>query len=335
MHAEPDQPQEAWGVLNPGGVRAPDGTMHLFPRVIGEGNYSRIAHVRVRFENDRPVGVERLGIALEPHEAYEFTQGGGGVEDARVVYVPLLKHFVMTYTAVVPEKAQIAVAVSEDLQTWKRLGVLSYAHRTLSWGDVMTGNKDGVFFSAPVLDPRGVHSFAIMHRPTAHFHIQVGDREIVRPIRGALKHESLWISYVPVDTVVADIAQLTYVGQHEHVMSPASPWEAVKIGAGAPPVHLPTGWLLPYHGVSGENANRRYAMGVALLDLERPSRVLYRSPEPILVPETAYERNGLVSNVIFPTATDLRTDDSIDVYYGAADHVIAAARVGLPRELTS
>jgi predicted GH43/DUF377 family glycosyl hydrolase len=74
-------------------------------------------------------------------------------------------------------------------------------------------------------------------------------------------------------------------------------------------------------------------MAFALLDLERATKVLYRSPSPVLEPEAEYERGGLVSNVIFPTAADLRTDHSIDMYYGAADHVVAAARIGLPREM--
>jgi predicted GH43/DUF377 family glycosyl hydrolase len=145
-----------------------------------------------------------------------------------------------------------------------------------------------------------------------------------------LKHEGIWISYVPVDAVLADLSRLTEVGHHEHVMSGIAPWEAVKVGAGAPPIRLPGGWLLAYHGVSGDNEHRRYSMGVAVLDLERPSRVLYRSAEPILEPEKDYERGGLVSNVIFPSAADLRPDHSVDIYYGAADRVVAAARIELP-----
>ncbi len=58
MSPQADRPHEAWGVLNPGGVRAPDGTLHLFPRLIAEGNYSRIGHARVRFEGERS---SRLG----------------------------------------------------------------------------------------------------------------------------------------------------------------------------------------------------------------------------------------------------------------------------------
>jgi predicted GH43/DUF377 family glycosyl hydrolase len=100
--------------------------MHLFPRVIAEGNYSRIGHARVRYEGDIPVAVERLGIALEPHESYEVGPGGGGVEDPRVVYVPLLKRYIMTYTAFVPYEPRVAIAVSDDLYAWRRLGLLQY-----------------------------------------------------------------------------------------------------------------------------------------------------------------------------------------------------------------
>ncbi len=70
MSPQAGNPHEAWGVLNPGGVRSADDTVHLFPRLIAEGNYSRIGHATVRFEGARPVGVERLGVALEPHESY-------------------------------------------------------------------------------------------------------------------------------------------------------------------------------------------------------------------------------------------------------------------------
>ncbi len=60
-----------------------------------------------------------------------------------------------------------------------------------------------------------------------------------------------------------------------------------------------------------------------------------RTPLPILKPKTGYERSGLTSNVVFPSAIDQRTNDVLDVYYGAADRLIAAARVTLPSELVS
>lgn len=85
MEPEPGNPHEADGVLNPAAARGPDGKLYLFPRLVAKGNYSRIGMARVRFNADGdPVGVERLGIALEPEADYERRpDGGGGREDGR------------------------------------------------------------------------------------------------------------------------------------------------------------------------------------------------------------------------------------------------------------
>ncbi len=133
--------------------------------------------------------------------------------------------------------------------------------------------------------------------------------------------------------MLADVANLTSVGEHERVLASQAPWEAIKVGSGAPPVRITSGWLLTYHGVSKVGSQLQYSMGVAILDAERPSRILYRTPLPILEPETDYERSGLTSNVVFPSAAELRPGGELDVYYGAADRVIAAARVVLPPSL--
>jgi predicted GH43/DUF377 family glycosyl hydrolase len=63
---------------------------------------------------------------------------------------------------------------------------------------------------------------------------------------------------------------------------------------------------------------------VALLDLEEPSRVIARSPYPILEPEEEYERVGDVPNVVFPGGAIVR-DETLYVYYGGADRVMAVA----------
>jgi hypothetical protein len=67
MEGDPRNAHEAGGVLNPGGARGPDGQLYLFPRLVAQGNFSRIGIARVRFNEDGdPIGVERLGIALNP-----------------------------------------------------------------------------------------------------------------------------------------------------------------------------------------------------------------------------------------------------------------------------
>ena len=120
------------------------------------------------------------------------------------------------------------------------------------------------------------------------------------------------------------------------LMAPAWSWENLKVGAGAPPVRLPYGWLLLYHGVAGERGKNaqsvKYCAGVAVLDTNDPTHVIYRSAEPLLEPSEDYELKGTVNRVVFPTAVDRLADDRLHVYYGAADSVIAAFELSVPPE---
>ena len=88
MEPDPGNPQEAEGVLNPAAIRGRDGQLYLFPRLVAPGNYSRVGIARVRFNQaGDPVGVERIGIALEPEAEYERHSNGGGCEDPRITFV--------------------------------------------------------------------------------------------------------------------------------------------------------------------------------------------------------------------------------------------------------
>jgi predicted GH43/DUF377 family glycosyl hydrolase len=102
---------------------------------------------------------------------------------------------------------------------------------------------------------------------------------------------------------------------------------------------VPQGWLTFYHGVSGTVSldpsvpkTVRYSAGAMVLDAERPTRILYRSPQPVLEPEEHHEQEGIVPNVVFPTAVDRRDDRRVDVYYGMADSRIGVARTAIPPE---
>jgi predicted GH43/DUF377 family glycosyl hydrolase len=324
MSPQRGAPHEAWGVFNPAGVRSADGTMHLFPRLVDKDNVSRIGHARVLYHGDCPSGAERLGLVLGAQASDDGSSSDSVLEDPRVVYVPLLRRYIMTYTAFVPSGPRVAVAMSKDLRIWKQLGFLKYEVVADEPDINLCSNKDAAFFSDVILDPLGKPSFGVLHRPT----LQLGDDHCGMNVR-----EHIWISYIPVDAVLSDIGQLTSVGRHERVMAPEQPWESEKIGPGPPPVRLPYGWVLPYHAVATQNARRRYCMGLAILDPERPSHVLYRTPSPILEPLAEYELGKGHSDIIFPSATDLRSDGQLDIFYGAADRVIAAARVRLPDRL--
>ena len=120
---------------------------------------------------------------------------------------------------------------------------------------------------------------------------------------------------------------MTYWGKHRHVMSRGDKWwESVKIGAGAAPIETSEGWLLLYHGVSSTCNGLIYSIGGAILDIDEPSRVLYRCENFLLTPEEEYEERGFVPGVCFPCATLQDTDTGrIAIYYGAADTVVGLA----------
>jgi predicted GH43/DUF377 family glycosyl hydrolase len=131
----------------------------------------------------------------------------------------------------------------------------------------------------------------------------------------------------PPDIWVASSDDLINWGSHQIVLRANldSDWESEKIGIAGPPIKTDNGWLQIYHGVSKAN---RYSLGIALLDLENPIRVISRQNEPILEPELEWEIDGHVPNVVF-SCGQVEIGEDLIVYYGAADTVIGAASIKL------
>ncbi|KFF14064.1 glycosidase [Chryseobacterium soli] len=160
-------------------------------------------------------------------------------------------------------------------------------------------NRNGVLF------PEKINGkYAMLSRPSDNGHTPFGD---------------IYISYSP---------DMKYWGEHRCVMKVApfedSAWQCTKIGAGPVPIKTEEGWLLFYHGVINTCRGFRYSMGASLLDLEDPSKVLYRTKPYLLAPAELYELTGDIPNVVFPCAA-LSEGDKVTVYYGAADTVVAIA----------
>ncbi len=344
MEPQPGNSLEAEGVLNPAAVRGPDGQLYLFPRLVARGNYSRIGIARVVFDAaGDPIGAERLGIALEPEADYERRpDGGGGCEDPRITFVEPLRCYVMTYTALSPNGPRIALAISEDLFHWRRLGLATFRpYRGIDFEGV--DNKDASVFPVAIPDPSGQLSMAILQRP-----LFPGTRPEETACHAAcrivdLQRESIWISYCSTAMADCEPFHLRHFGSHQRLATPVAAWERLKIGGGTPPILTRHGWLTVYHGVSALSAPSGlagalcYSAGVLVLSEQFPQTVLYRSPEPVLTPESPQEREGSVANVVFPTGIDRRDDlgasDRFDVYYGMADNRIGAARLDVPARL--
>jgi beta-1,2-mannobiose phosphorylase / 1,2-beta-oligomannan phosphorylase len=336
MTPDPGDHREAWGVLNPACARGRDGELYLFPRLVAEGNLSRIGRARVHYEGGVPVGIERLGVVLEPDEAWERNTHTAGVEDPRITFLPLLDSYVMTYSAYGPLGPRIGLAVSRDAISWERLGPTRFDYDPALRTDMnLYSNKDAVLFPEPVVDPNGNRAYALLHRPTWDLSWITGGGAVPLPHGVNEARPGIWVSYADADAVERDLSELVNWHGHRQVALPEQPWEALKIGAGTPPVRTSDGWLMIYHGVDGHLVPGRdlqptvfYSAGVMMLDPDDVSRVAARSHAPVLQPDEAGEREGIVPNVVFPTAIATREDDDdYDVFYGMADSRIGAARL--------
>jgi beta-1,4-mannooligosaccharide/beta-1,4-mannosyl-N-acetylglucosamine phosphorylase len=159
-------------------------------------------------------------------------------------------------------------------------------------------NRNGVLF------PRKIKGkYAILSRPSDNGHTPFGD---------------IFYSESP---------DMCHWGRHRHVMATITGrWQSTKIGAGPIPIETTEGWLLIYHGVLTSCNGFVYSMGAAILDLDEPWQVLYRTAPYILSPQMPYECVGDVPNVAFPTAAlvDAPTG-KIAIYYGGADTVVCLA----------
>ena len=138
---------------------------------------------------------------------------------------------------------------------------------------------------------------------------------------------NIWISYS---------SDLIHWGQSEIVMTTRPDhWDCVRIGASAPPIETEHGWLEIYHGVKETAAGPIYRLGVVMLDLDDPAKVIGRAAIPILTPREYYERVGDIGNVVFSCGAILdKSSGEVRIYYGAADTCICIGTAKLEALIT-
>lgn len=138
-----------------------------------------------------------------------------------------------------------------------------------------------------------------------------------RPVPKSFGSPEMWIAESP---------DLIHWGNHRFLMGLSEQgWDSARMGGGAVPIRTERGWLALYHGADSKH---RYCMGAVLLDLKDPAKVIARSRVPVLEPEAAYEVNGFFSEVVFSCGAIL-LDQTIRMYYGAADEVMAVVDIPL------
>jgi predicted GH43/DUF377 family glycosyl hydrolase len=335
MTPEPGNELEAEGVLNPATGHTPDRKVHLLPRLVAAGNVSRVGLAGISLSDGVPVGVQREGVVLAPDEGWERGKHNAGVEDPRVTFLAALGLHVMAYVAYGPLGPKPALAVSSNLRDWRRLGPLHFEYQPSLDTDLnLFPNKDTVFFPRPVPGPDGEPSYAMLHRPMWDLGWFREGEGVHLPAGVTDQRPGIWVSFTPVAEVERDVRNLVHLRHHRLVALPEYPFEALKIGAGPPPLWTPQGWLVIHHGVTGRQPKGfdpatqevTYSAGALLLDAEVVTKVIDRTSQPLLTPEIEEERTGTVANVVFPTAIE-EIDCVRYVFYGMADAKIGVARL--------
>jgi predicted GH43/DUF377 family glycosyl hydrolase len=278
-------PYRAHAAFNPGATRQGD-EVALLVRVEGFRGQSHFAVARSvdgehdwRFDSTPALEGD---VALHPEDAW-------GIDDPRVVYLPELGRYAVTFTSYSEHGPLVSLALTEDLVTFERLGPVC-----------PPDDKDAALFPR-----RFGGDWLMLHRPYGG-----GPANIMLSRSRDLRHWS-----------------------EPELVLPAREggwWDAGKVGLGPPPLETSAGWLLLYHGVRLTASGALYRSGLALLDLDDPTRVIARTDDWHLGPEADYERTGDVPNVVFPSGWVLDpSGERVLVYYGAADTVIGLATASL------
>jgi predicted GH43/DUF377 family glycosyl hydrolase len=254
-----------------------------------------ISHLTVARSAD---GVRGWTVApeplLAPLEGIEEEQWG--FEDARAVWVEELNTHVITCTAYGPDGPAVYLATSEDFHAVERIGIVRRPEDK----------------NAALLPERIGGEWVLFHRPTSGF---------------ASSRAGISLSRSP---------DLQNWSTPEVVMQPREGawWDSLRIGIGPPLLKTDDGWLLVYHGVKETVAGAIYRVGLALLDLDEPTRVLRRTASWVFSPHEPYEREGDVPNALFPCGLihDAASDE-LRLYYGASDTSICLATASLDEVL--
>lgn len=303
------QPWRAATTFNPACLIDDDGRFYLFERAT-ESLRPLKCHVGLLSSED---GVHFEHVQDQPVLSPEdFPQPCGTIEDPRVVKIE--DRYYMTYArrnfaslchptgTGVPDYEEHPDAPEEHLNVY-RAGI-AVSDDKLNWKDLGLVTEDNTHDRDLVLFPEKIGGrYAMLRRPESWTGEGYGTD---RP--------SIWLTFSD---------DLENWDEPVLICKPVASWEDRKVGAATPPLRTEKGWLTLYHGV--EDATSTYRVGAMFLDLEDPSKVLARSSNFLMEPETYYEKFGLIiPNVIFPTGNVIK-DGLLYPYYGCCDTSIALA----------
>ncbi|HEX4104005.1 MAG TPA: hypothetical protein VHZ04_00815 [Candidatus Paceibacterota bacterium] len=288
-------PEHAWesqATFNPAAIYE-GGKVHILYRAMGADNTSVVgyasSHDGVHIDERLP---EPVYVPREDFEMKKVPGGNSGCEDPRVTRIG--ETIYMLYTAFSGSAAPRVALTS--------IPAPDFAARRWNWSKPVLISPPGMDDKDAALFPRKVKGkYVFLHR--------LGS--------------DIWIDFL--DDLNFD-GKTKFLGGKILMRPRDTAWDSRRIGGTSPPIETEYGWLMFYHGISKRTGH--YNVRVALLDRDDPSLILYRTHDPLLEPETPYEKNGIVSNVVFPCGAVL-IKDTLYVYYGGADKFVAVATLDM------
>lgn len=301
---------ELAGTFNPAAIKDDDNRIHLLYRATGADGLSRVGHASTAdgihiddrsqypvYEPIPGVGIPETKTMTGPKEfnpsVYMSGGGWGGCEDPRAVRIG--DRVYVTYVAFEGwNSVRIAITsiTMKDLRrkrwNWRRPVLISKPNQV---------NKNWVLF------PEKIHGkFALLHTITPHIMIEYVD---------SLDYMSKYID-----------------SPRKHGPQPGRDgfFDNALRGAGPPPIRTELGWLLLYHATDRREPHK-YKLGAMILDIDDPTRILYRSPTPILTPDMPYE-NDWKPGIVYASGAVI-LGENLMVYYGGGDKHVCVAETPL------
>jgi len=296
---------ESKAVFNPAAIYE-NGKVHIIYRAVGDNDVSVMGMalssdgVTIDERLDEPIYIPREsweGIRKHGGPGYAglYASGDayGGCEDPRITRVD--DRYFMTYVAFdgcgPPRVALTSISVKDfQERKWDQ------------WKEPVLISRPGVVDKNACIFPEKINGkYCIFHRIYPNILVDFVDN--------------------------LDFDGKTYLKGEHYIPPRKNMWDSRKIGVGATPIKTKYGWLMIYQAVGNQDPSR-YKIGAMLLDLKNPTKVLYRSKNPILVPDQEYENEGLKYGVVYPCGA-IEKDGELLVYYGGADMVACVARADM------
>ncbi len=270
--------------------------------VLNPGATEQDGEVVLLLRVESPAGYSDIHVA----------RSSNGVDGWRIDAEPILRHGQprWRYEQWGCEDARVTYLAEEKCWyiTYTAYSQMGAAVALARSDDLVTARRIGLIFS-----PNNKDAVLFPHRFDGRWMV------LHRPNAGGIEH--IWSATSP---------DLIHWGEPHCVLPEGggAAWDSLKVGSGPPPLLTDRGWLLVYHGVKGYGGSLVYRAGVALLDRDKPYKVIARSSGWMFQARESYEVSGLVPNVVFPTGLLLRGDE-LWMYYGAADSSVCLAKAKL------